>query len=224
MGEEALLRGPCGHPSSTGRRADRPAFLRREPWGHTTPGRVPERSEARHGEAGLEGSTAAALSTTARRGRPPTSKQARMRPVDPVRREEEALCAQRHGGCGEGSAGAGEWPGQRQLLTRAPHPPWGPRVPGGPAWACAWPPRCVGPARAPKSAWVPVKALDLGVSESPTRTGFPLNTGRHRAGPPKLALIPRRGRAPCPRCPLDAPSPNADSAAGTSSHRAGPPG
>lgn len=111
-----------------------------------------------------------------------------------------------------------DWPGQRPAPPKTPHPPWGPRAPGWPMWACTAPLR--GSLR-PRERLLMCAAQVLSECLSPTRTGLPLNTGHHRTGPPQTSSHPPQ--RPCPLPSLTWP-PSTDSAAGTSSRHAAPPG
>lgn len=112
-----------------------------------------------------------------------------------------ALRGSRHGE----ACGAGEWPGQRQLLPRRPTLPGAPGSPTAHVGLRRLGLCCAGPARAPSSAWLPVQ-LRSSRSVRRRRGQASLSTpGATGQGPPKLALIPRRGCAPCPRCPWTPP-------------------
>lgn len=236
---EALLRGPSATPSSPDAVLTARWFLRREPCG-----------PRRHSWARARESETTSTRELAWKG-PRQQRSARqqdtdghrqanrptLRPrTDPIqtREEREALCAQRHGRL---AGSAPREPPRRGVRSRrmawaapappkTPHPPWGPRVPDGPRGpAPPWPLLCR-PRPRPLERLVACAAQVLSERPSPTRTGFPLNTGRHRAGAPKTSSHPPQRLCPLPLLPLDAPpSPlSADSAAGTSSHHAAPPG
>lgn len=147
---EALLCGPSATPSSPDAVLTARRFLRREPCGprRHSGARAREKGEHVHAGAGLEGSTAAALSTTARHGRPPTSKQAHAAATDGPDPDaggaRGALCTATRAARGERSAGAATARRAEQenglgsaSSSRDAPPSLGPQGPRRPTWACA---------------------------------------------------------------------------------------